>query len=126
NVGKLYIIMNSSEHPEFIDDDATLDLVVETWHGQVGRAIIEGWGFAEDKALAAADHMDLERNASGAPDLTDVVTTAWLMAREADGEEIHYDSARALSRLQIDEEKREQIMRESVDDINALAQALNG
>lgn len=125
NVGKLYIIMNAAGHPDFIDHEEVLDLVVDTWHGQVGRAIIEGWGFSDETAAAAAEHMDLERASAGNADMTDIVTMAWLLAREIEGQEISYAGVRAQNRLQLDDEQRGTILRESVDDINALAKALN-
>ena len=125
NVGKLYIIMNADKHQEFLQDQAVLDVVIETWHGQIGRAILEAWDFSEDMATAAADHMDLERSTTGPPDLTDIVTVAWLMTDDSEPD-IERAKIRAFSRLRLDEEKCAAIKHESIDDINALAQALNG
>ena len=126
NVGKLYIIMNANKYEDFFTSDAMLDEVVTSWHGEVGRAILEGWDFSEDKAAAAAEHMDLERNPSGPPNLTDIVTVAWLMSDPEAEEKYDFSRVRALTRLQLDAEKRERIMTESNDDIQALARALNG
>lgn len=126
NVGKLYIIMNAENYGEFFDRDEVLDEVVENWHGAVGKAILEGWEFSADKARAAAEHMDVERQVSGAADLTDVVTIAWLMSVPGAREKYDFTRVRSFTRLQLDEEKLDEIMRESTDDINALAQALNG
>ena len=124
NVGKLYIVMNAGKHRDFLQDPAVFDVVVGTWHGQIGRAILEAWEFSEDMAASAAEHMDLERSASGAPDLTDIVTVACLMTTETEPE-VERKRIRAFSRLRLDEEKCAAIKNESIDDINALAQALN-
>lgn len=125
NVGKLYIIMNANQYREFFATDEVLDEVVQNWHGEVGKAILEGWDFSEDKSRAAAEHMDIERQASGLPDLTDIVTIAWLMSIPDAAEKYDFSRIRSFTRLQLDEDKLDQIMRESNDDISALAQALN-
>lgn len=127
NVGKLYILMRSSDFQEFFETDEMLESVIEQWHGQIGRAIIEGWEFSDDMADAAANHMDLARSVSGPPDLTDLMTIAWLMSRAGNGAEDEYGSAiRAYSRLGFDAEKREQVAQDSKADIEALTVALGG
>lgn len=127
NVGKLYILMNAAEFEDFIDTEEALDDVIECWHGQIGRAIIEGWGFSEAMATAAADHMDLDRAVYGPPDLTDVVTVAWLMTHPQDNDvDANSKPVRAYSRIGLDEEKRIRIFEESRADIEALTAALGG
>ncbi len=127
NVGKLYILMHAAEFEDFIDSEEALDEVVENWHGQIGRAIIEGWEFSDAMAAAAADHMDLDRAVYGPPDLTDVVTVAWLMTHPAaNDDDVNSKPVRAFSRIGLDKEKRMKIVDDSQADIDALTSALGG
>ncbi len=125
NVGKLYIIMQATNHPEFIDSDETMDQLMQNWHGQIGKAIIEGWGFSEAMADAAADHSDLERAVMGPADLTDIVTVASLLAQPAANED-EFSSVRAWSRLNLCDERQLAIIHDSESDIDAMAAALGG
>lgn len=127
NVGKLYILLRAADFAEFFSSDEVLEAVVEQWHGQIGRAIIEGWGFSDAMAAAAADHMDLSRGLLAFPDLTDLVSLAWLIAQPAaNDEEMDAQFVRACGRVGLDEGKRDLIIRESQADIDALATALGG
>ncbi|MDH3645524.1 MAG: HDOD domain-containing protein [Gammaproteobacteria bacterium] len=126
NVGKLYILMYAADHEEFFDSEEALESVIENWHGQIGRAILEGWGFSTDMADAAADHMDLARTKMGPTDLTDVVTTAWVISTQAANEEFEFRSIRACTRLGLNDEKIAGIRQDTQHEIDALAAALRG
>lgn len=127
NVGKLYILMRASDFEDFFENEEALESVIEHWHGQIGRAIIEGWEFPDDMARAAADHTDLSRSVSGPPDMTDLLTVAWLMSRSGIGAESEHGApVRAYTRLSFDDEKRQRVVEDSQADIAALTAALGG
>lgn len=127
NVGKLYILMRSEDFKQFFENEETLESVLEQWHGQVGRAIIEGWHLSDEMACAAADHMDLMRSVSGPADLTDLMTIAWLMSNSGQGAaDEHGATIRAFTRLGFNDDRRAQVMEDSEADIAALTTALGG
>ncbi|MDH3588738.1 MAG: HDOD domain-containing protein, partial [Gammaproteobacteria bacterium] len=126
NVGKLYILLRASDHEDFFGDDSELDTIMDEWHPQIGRAIIESWGFSESLAAAAGDHLDLERSPEGPPDLTDLVTVARLMAQPAANEEFEPKKVRSWTRLHLDDERHATILKDSQTEIDALASALGG
>lgn len=127
NVGKLFIVMRASEHEEFFEEDGVFDAVMTEWHPQIGRAIIDNWGFSQEMAAAAGDHADLERSPDGPPDLTDLVTVAWLMSQPAaNDEDFDFRKVRSWTRLHLDEERHANVIKDSQEEINALASALGG
>lgn len=126
NVGKLYILMQAANHEEFFDSDETLETVIEGWHGQIGRAIVESWGFSNALAEATALHTDLSSGRSGPVNMTDVITSAWLMSQSAANEEYDYESVGACGRIGLNNDKVTQIRQESREQIEAIAMALRG
>ncbi|MGI9261893.1 MAG: HDOD domain-containing protein [Woeseiaceae bacterium] len=44
-IGKLYILTRAKEYPEFLGDKASLQDVQDQWSAQIGRSIVEAWGF---------------------------------------------------------------------------------
>ena len=99
---------------------------MRSWHANIGKAIIENWGFQEQIAEAVGEHENIDRVA-GSPDLTDVLTVATMMAafvgQEADFE-LNMQGVRAFARLGFDNEKCSAIMRHCDDEIAALRTAL--
>jgi HD-like signal output (HDOD) protein len=81
NVGKLYICMRACDQPEVLADREMLRHMLGEWHGAIGRIIIESWGFSNEQAAAAEEHLDHSR-APEQPDLVDIVQAACLL-REA-------------------------------------------
>jgi HD-like signal output (HDOD) protein len=81
NVGKLYICMRACDQPEVLADREMLTHMLGEWHGAIGRIIIESWGFSEEQAAAAEEHLDYGR-APDKADLVDIVQAATLL-REA-------------------------------------------
>ena len=99
---------------------------LDSWHGSIGRLIIEHWGFSEAQAAAAEDYLDLERKPYH-PDLTDVVQVATLldaMATQPDAQTVHLDELKSGRRLGLRHQQANEIIRESNEEIRALADAL--
>jgi HD-like signal output (HDOD) protein len=125
NVGKLYILMRADEHAELFADEEQRR-ALDGWHGSIGRLIIEHWGFSEAQAAAAEDYLDVERKPYH-PDLTDVVQVATLldaMATQPDAPPVHLDELRSSRRLGLRQEQANDIIRQSNEEIRALADAL--
>jgi len=127
NVGKIYILSRAHRHPELFKNTAEVNEIIRDWHANIGKAIVENWGFAEHVASAVGEHEDVDR-VVGFPDLADVLTVSVLAATYVgqDGAdlELNMQGVRAFSRLGLDNEKFGHILRDCVDEISALRSAL--
>ncbi|MGH8176130.1 MAG: HDOD domain-containing protein [Steroidobacter sp.] len=126
NVGKIYILARANRHDSLFKDPAALPQVMRDWHANVGKAIIENWGFPEHISDAVGDHENIDRTV-GHPDVTDILTVAVMMSgfmgHEADLE-LNMQGVKAFWRLGLDNTKCVQIMRDCTDEISALRTAL--
>ncbi|MBC7984432.1 MAG: HDOD domain-containing protein [Candidatus Obscuribacterales bacterium] len=127
NVGKIYILARAHHHPMLFQDRAALSIVLRDWHAQVGKAIVENWGFSAHLVAAIGEHEDLERQVEIKTDLTDVLTIASMLAaflgKEADLE-LNMQGVKAFTRLGLDNEKCRFIMDDCAEEIAALRSAL--
>jgi HD-like signal output (HDOD) protein len=127
NVGKLYILIRGAEQAKLFADEAAQREALDGWHGIIGKLIIEHWGFSAAQAAAAENYLDLERKPHQA-DLTDVVQIATLldsMATHPEAQQINLDGLKSARRLSLRHEMANTIIRESNDEIRALADALS-
>jgi HD-like signal output (HDOD) protein len=126
NVGKIYILARANRHGDLFKDPPVLAQVMRTWHANVGKAIIENWGLPERLCEAVGEHENIDR-VVGHPDLSDVLTVAVMMAgfmgHEADLE-LNMQSVKAFWRLGLDNDKCVHVMRDCVEEISALRNAL--
>lgn len=126
NVGKIYILARAHKHPELFRDTNTLGSVMRDWHANIGKAIIENWGFPGHLAEAVGDQEDLER-VVGYADLTDVLSVSVMMSaffgQDVDME-LNMQGVRAFGRLELDNGKCKSIMSDSQEEIAALRSAL--
>lgn len=126
NVGKIYVLARAHRHETLFADKAALAQVLRDWHTNVGKAIVENWGFPSHIADAIAEHENIDRSA-GHADVTDVLTVAVMMSgfmgHEADLE-LNMQGVKAFWRLGLDNEKCVHVMRDCADEIAALRAAL--
>jgi HPt (histidine-containing phosphotransfer) domain-containing protein len=126
NVGKIYILARANRHNSLFKDPAALQQVLRDWHANVGKAIVENWGFPEHICEAIGEHENIDRTV-GYPDVTDVLTVAVMMAgflgHEADLE-LNMQGVKAFWRLGLDNEKCVHVMRHCAEEISALRTAL--
>jgi HD-like signal output (HDOD) protein len=126
NVGKIYILARANRHGELFKDPPVLAQVTRDWHANVGKAIVENWGFPEHLCDAVGDHENIER-VVGHPDTADVLTVAVMMAgfvgHEADLE-LNMQGVKAFWRLGLDNDKCVHVMRDCAEEIAALRSAL--
>jgi putative nucleotidyltransferase with HDIG domain len=126
NVGKIYILARANRHDSLFKDPAALAQVMRDWHANVGKAIVDNWGFPEHISDAIGEHESIDRAVTH-PDVTDILTVAVMMAgffgHEADLE-LNMQGVKAFWRLGLDNAKCVHVMRDCVDEINALRTAL--
>lgn len=126
NVGKIYILARAHRHDSLFTDKGALSQVLRDWHTNIGKAIVENWGFPEGLAEAIAEHENIDRVA-GAADVTDILTVAVMMSGFMGHEtdlELNMQGIKAFWRLGLDNEKCVHVMRECTDEIAALRSAL--
>lgn len=126
NVGKIYILARANRHATLFQDPVELAQIMRDWHANVGRAIVENWGFPEHISEAIGEHENIDR-VVGHPDVADVLTVAVMMSafvgHEADLE-LNMQGVKAFWRLGLDNEKCVHVMRDCADEIAALRSAL--
>jgi HD-like signal output (HDOD) protein len=126
NVGKIYILARAQRHADLFKDPPVLAQVMRDWHANVGRAIVENWGFPEHLVDAVGEQEHIDRDVAQ-PDVGDVLTVAVMMAgfvgHEADLE-LNMQSVKAFWRLGLDNDKCVHVMRDCVEEISALRTAL--
>jgi putative nucleotidyltransferase with HDIG domain len=126
NVGKIYILARAHRHNSLFKDPGALAQVIRDWHSNVGRAIVENWGFPEHIAEAVGEHENIDR-VNDKPDVTDVLTVAVMMAgffgHEADLE-LNMQGVKSFWRLGLDNNKCVHVMRDCAEEISALRTAL--
>jgi HD-like signal output (HDOD) protein len=126
NVGKLYILARANRHGNLFRDPPVLAQVMRDWHANIGKAIVENWGFPEHIAEAIGEHENIDRTA-GHADVTDVLTVA-VMAAGFMGHDVDFElnmqGVKAFRRLSLDNAKCAHIMQSCSDEIAALRTAL--
>jgi HD-like signal output (HDOD) protein len=126
NVGKIYILARANRHESLFKDSLALPQVLRDWHANIGKAIVENWGFPSHIADAVGEHENIDREAM-LPDVTDVLTVAVMisgfMGHEADLE-LNMQGVKAFWRLHLDNAKCVHVMRDCTEEITALRTAL--
>jgi len=126
NVGKIYILARANRHESLFRDATALAQVLRDWHANIGKAIVENWGFPQHIADAIAEHESIDRESMHA-DVSDVLTVAVMMSSFMGHEtdlELNMQGVKAFWRLQLDNEKCVHVMRDCADEIAALRTAL--
>jgi HD-like signal output (HDOD) protein len=126
-IGQLYILTRSNQHPGLFANQAAYTAIVRDWHSAVAKALLENWDMTEEVVEAVSNYEDLEREHTGAVDLTDVLTVGNLLAAfksNPENIELNLHDVAACKRLKIDSTSYEQLIDESEQEIDNLMQAL--
>jgi len=126
NVGKIYVLARAHRHDSLFKDPAAIAQVLRDWHANVGKAIVENWGFPAHIADAISEHENIDRTV-GTADVTDVLTVAVMMSGFMGHEtdlELNMQGVKAFWRLGLDNAKCVHVMRDCADEITALRTAL--
>jgi HD-like signal output (HDOD) protein len=126
NVGRIYILARANRHAHLFKDPAVLAQIMRDWHANIGKAIVENWGFPEQIAEAIAEHENVDR-VVGTADITDVLTVAVMMSSFLGQEtdiELNMLGVKAFGRLGLDNKKCLRIMQDGAEEISALRTAL--
>lgn len=80
NIGALPILTRAEDHPDLLEDEATLDRIIESVHTTIGAEILRKWNFPKELIAVAEQHEDLDRDSENGPDYVDVVIVANLQS----------------------------------------------
>jgi hypothetical protein len=119
-------LTRAAAHPELFASESALNDIINQWYPSIGKAILENWDFSESMVHAVGQE-DFSRPEGDAPNLTDVVGVAVLMASygtDIAGLESALKDLTAAWRLGMSESKTLAVMQDSAAEITALSQAL--
>ena len=80
DIGALPILSRAEDYPELLEDEDTLDKIINSVHTTIGAEILRKWNFPEELIAVAEQHEDLSRNSENGPDYVDVVVVANLQS----------------------------------------------
>jgi HD-like signal output (HDOD) protein len=126
-VGRLYILTRTPRFPALLGDAASLDEIMNNWHANIAKAVLENWELSDEMVQAVAEQDDVGREHDGPADITDILTCANMMAAYIDHPEhlvLNMSGVRSFRMLGLDENNSATILAESRDEIEALRQAL--
>ena len=80
DIGALPILSRAEDYPELLEDEESLDRIIESVHTTIGAEILRKWNFPEELISVAQNHEDLTRDSGNGPDYVDVVVVANLQS----------------------------------------------
>lgn len=126
-IGRLYLLTRARHFPALFSDPAAYGQIVNDWHTNVAKAILENWDMADEIVAAVHEHEQIDREHEGPADLTDVLLVGDLLAsfhEWPDSLELNLQGVHAVNRLDLDRARLERIIEDSATEIAALRQAL--
>jgi len=126
-VGRLYILTRTPRFPALLGDAASLDEIMNNWHANIAKAVLENWELNEELVQAVAEQDDVAREHEGPADISDILICANMMAAYIDHPEhlvLNMSGVRSFRMLGLDEGNSATILSESREEIEALRQAL--
>ncbi|MES1195756.1 MAG: HDOD domain-containing protein [Steroidobacter sp.] len=127
NVGRIYILARAYKHAELFADATAMNMIMREWHANIGKAIIENWGFAPHISEAVGTQEELDRVA-GQAELGDVLTVSVIASSFIDVPDVDFElnmqGVRGFQRLGLNNDKFRFIMSDCVEEISALRNAL--
>ena len=126
-VGKVYILTRASRYPELFADPAGYQAIVNDWHINIARALLESWNVADDviEAVQAYEHCNEETRPG--PPLADVLACAALISRHNGSPEqlaAVLPNARAAQRLGMANAAPAAILADAANELATLNAAL--
>lgn len=79
-IGTLFILQRSREHPQLWAEEGALNNVIAAWHPRIGAKIAAEWDFPDSIVAAIRDHDTCDLECSFPVTLTNVVATANYLA----------------------------------------------
>ena len=87
-IGKLYLVTQTSKHPELLEDEAGFHGLVRDWHSSIAQALLESWKMAPEIIAAVRDWPTAADDPRGNAELADVLAAADLLVAHRDEPEL--------------------------------------
>jgi HD-like signal output (HDOD) protein len=127
-VGKLYILTRSTRHPALFGDQEMYQRIVQDWHANIAKALLESWLMAEEIVAAVHSYEDHSRDLRGqAATLCDILEVADILASCKDNQDAvpgMITGRKAATRLGLNNEVCVAVLVESGEELAALRDAL--
>lgn len=124
-VGKLYILTKAKDFPSFLGDTASLKTVLEEWHPQIGKNIVEAWKFPADVCESLDAEEYLVELTHDSPKLVDVVFVARLLLDSSSDGAPDLDSIPSCVKLGVTEETMPAIVSAYEEKLQSVQQSLS-
>ena len=126
-VGRIYILTRANHHPELFGDPGTYQTIVNEWHINIARALLESWHVAEEVIEAVQAYQQRNQETRPGPPLPDVLACASLLNQHRDAPELLHEllpQAQAVQRLGLNTATCMAMLNESAAELAALRTAL--
>jgi HD-like signal output (HDOD) protein len=126
-MGRVYILTRAVKHPTLFSDAESYQQIVRDWNTSIAKAVLESWEISPDIIQAVEYYEDIEREGSGAPDLTDVLTIANLLVSfhtDLAALELRLQETTASKRLGLTPDACQKVLQETAGELTSLRQAL--
>jgi HD-like signal output (HDOD) protein len=126
-MGRVYILTRAVKHPALFSDAESYQQIVRDWNTPIAKAVLESWEIAPEIIQAVEHYENLEREGSGAADLTDVLTIANLLVSfhtDPSALEIRLQETAATRRLGLTPDACQKALQETAGELASLRQAL--
>ena len=126
-IGRLYIMVRALSAKGQLGDGRYLMELVADWHPQIGKAVLENWGFAEEMSSAVGDQADHERRRKHGEELTDILVASVVLAAAVQNPALlksHMTEATAFQNIGLTEQDCLTILNRAQHQISALHEAL--
>ena len=126
-IGRLYILTRASGHRSLFADPDSYQEIEQDWHLSIAAALLENWSISEEIVQAVHESENLERDARGPVNLSDVLIVGVILAEHHENlktlaAQVH--CAKPLQRLRLDTAACEGFIAESAASIDSLREAL--
>lgn len=125
DVGTLYIITKTGEFPELLGNPEGFKDIVRQWNPQIGKSIIESWGFNEEMAESADSDSYVTDNGADDPRLADVMHVAEILIENSEAESLEFADIPSCRKLGVDDTSIGAIMERYRDKMQGMQSALN-
>ena len=126
-VGRIYILTRASNHPRLFDDPGTYQGIVNEWHTNIAKALLESWQVADEVIEAVQVYGNRNQETRPGPPLPDVLACAALLNQYFGAPEMLNEllpQAHAAHRLGLSHSACIAVLSESAAELSALRAAL--
>ncbi|MDH3533278.1 MAG: HDOD domain-containing protein [Gammaproteobacteria bacterium] len=123
-VGKLYIITKAREFPALLGNRESLENVLCKWHSQIGKSIIETWGFPDEIAESACPASYLGDDPDNPASYVDIVYVAKYLVDNDQEEALELSTDLSCKRLGISDENLADVLLAYREKLKTMQQSL--